>query len=537
MNFPSQKVMRIDKGDDDGLSSWRSALSKVGLEIPEGSSNQRSHLLTQLQLFFKDILPITILIEPNYTDKDFRSLYYKHYSKVFREINRQSIRIHIFSGDIPEKDLKPPSRMKNLNYEGYFCISMLERPLLGRTVIKFHPKNQRDYICKTSFESRIFGCTHSVLGFPFIWQDQEVICCAHASLFIIHRYFSTRYSYYREALPNEILWSDDSPWKRLVPSTGLDVEQLGAILTKLGHHPEVLRNESKFDKDNKLPDKIIEEERSFFGQLHTYIESRIPIIACSLRLKHAVVILGRSAPSEYYKYEPRLFDISGFDKIKHFDASDFCPAYIVNDDNYFPYTIWNRKDHENESERTANDVDFIIIPLYEKIFLSAHLAKYFGLLAISSKEYGIIRMLNISTDANIKNIDPRDQPLVLRTLLTSSKSYLAHLALSLPEKASAQFLRSLNFPKFVWIVEIANKRSFLHTEHIEGLPDDLCGYKYGEIVLDATAGNDFNTAWLFIRLPGITGFNRLVLGNEFAELYQVPKENETFPEPLFLNNY
>jgi hypothetical protein len=180
MDFPTHHVINITNDKDDtGASSWENALSQIKVDI---NSPYGVHLVKKLTEHFYQILPLTLLVEANYTDKDFRSLYYHHYSKIFREVNRHSIRIHVFKGVIHESLLLPPALIENDNYQGYLCLSIPERPLLGRTILKFNPENTRDFICKTSFSARIFGTTCKIQGFPFIWQDSEMICCAHATL-------------------------------------------------------------------------------------------------------------------------------------------------------------------------------------------------------------------------------------------------------------------------------------------------------------------------------------------------------------------
>lgn len=542
--FTQTLVQTIDPNSDGGYSQFEKVFTETGINI-QGIYGE--NLLSEVVNYCKDLLPLTLLIERNYTDKDFRSLYYRHYSKVFRKIDRQSVRIHLFAGLISSEALKPTNiEAIESDYYGYFCVSMLNRPLLGRTLLKYQENNKRDFICQTDFVANLFGCRFNIKGFPFIAQDGELTRCAHASLWMIHRYFSTRYPFYKEALPHEILWGGETPWRRLVPSQGLLVQELGSLLSSLNFHPEVINNESKQSPPpEKTDQQIALEEDKFFSQLHTYIESRIPVIACSYRLRHAVVIIGRSAPDQSVSKAPKVFDpqqegcdYEGFNKVNYWDASDFCKAIIVNDDNYFPYKIWERRKPSDLSDlydRTVYDIDYIIVPLYEKMFLSASLARKNGLLALSHNEIGIrnsIKKENLPT----ATID-YDTQFVLRTILTSSKTYLFNLKTVLRKESSAQVLRQLNLPKFVWLIEISTKELFFKNIEIDETSGLETGYKIGEILLDATAGDDFNTAWISIRYPGSIRFNSNIFGDEISELHAVPVEKESFPEPLLVNSF
>jgi hypothetical protein len=442
---------------------------------------------------------------------------------VYREIDRQSIRCHVFRGKIPTEKIAPPVKSINdIEYEGYFCISMFDNPLLGRTVLNFRSDDSRDFLCNTEFQSSVFGYKLSVSGFPFIWQDGEVICCAHASAWMIHRYFSTRYPLYREALPHEILWGDENPWRRLIPSQGLNVAELGSILSRLNYYPEIL---------NK---KELKDDREFYCQLHTYIESRIPVIACSDDLEHAVVVIGRKSP----KYEncivpAKTYQENGFGAVQYFDAADFCDALIINDDNYFPYRVWPRecKDKNVPKAREINKIDYVIVPLYEKIFLSARLAKVYGLNILLSHFHGIHAMAASPHGEALRKLITPNEPVIIRTLLTSSKTYLRHIVQNHHSNSTSQFIRFLNLPKFVWIIEASTLSSFFDKQN--GI--NSSGYKIAEVLLDATAGNNLGISWFFIRYPGLIIPNPRLLGDNFNKFIKITNEKDTFPEVLFVN--
>ncbi|TKJ36594.1 hypothetical protein CEE37_15045 [candidate division LCP-89 bacterium B3_LCP] len=524
MKIPTHIPAHIVNQSDNGINSWKGVLETIGASF---ENIEGRYLLFLLQNYFKDLLPLTVIAENNYTDRDFRSLYYRHYAKVYRSVERQSVRLHIFRDLISFKNICPPANdLVSLPYEGYLCLSLLDRPYLGRTVLRFYPNDKRDFICQTEHEARLFGCKLSVKGFPFIWQDQEVIRCAHVSLWMIHRYFSTRYNFYREALPHEILWDTEVPWKRLIPSGGLNVMQLGSILSALGYHPEVLSRS--------------EDPEDFFSVLHAYIESRIPVIACTRN--HAVVIIGRSAPkADHLTNSHRLYRKEGAYLTPYYDAADYCDSLIVNDDrNLFPYKYWNRKVNsliQGTSTRTIKDVEFIIVPLYEKIFLSARLAKSHGLSLISHPKIGIRSLITKKIGKKIlENINLKD-PLIIRTVLTSSRTYLNYLTRTLSDESTAQLLRYFNLPKFIWLVEISTKDLFFKNVSIPGIKNEQSGMKFGEILLDATAGRDFHTSWLFIRYPGVILCNQVHTGPDFPHTIEVDDKGESFPEPMLVNSF
>ena len=109
----------------------------------------------------------------------------------------------------------------------------------------------------------LFGRSLKVKGFPFSGQDTDVTTCAQATLWMLRRYYSNRYSQYAETRPYELakLAREHLRGDRAFPASGLSDWQMAEMLRGLGFSP-VIYAKSKVADFRKL--------------LHIYLDSGIP---------------------------------------------------------------------------------------------------------------------------------------------------------------------------------------------------------------------------------------------------------------------
>lgn len=444
---------------------------------------------------FKDYLAgeaKTIIVEKRYVDKDYRDTFYNFYSKKFAKYPANTFRFHFFKELIPKEALFNLDDYKE-HYVGFSVIRPVRVNSIGRTILDPQKLSKIvGNICMTRYSSHLLGTKLEVSGFPYISQDTDVTVCAHASTWMTFRYFSERYRNYREILPYEITQlTGNLSYGRLVPSKGLTVFQVAEIFSNYGFYPEIYFKEHSQD--------------NFYQLLYYYIESGIPVVAGLRRRNHAVTIFGHTSD---YSRKP----VTG-------NSADFLTGFVVNDDNYLPYRLILKDGISVDghcSEYKIEDIDAFIVPLYEKMYLSA---EYIDKLSASILDHDVFGVNALSKLV-------KRESLIKRIYLTSSRSYkMVRSKQKLPFDLQKNYVE-LPMPKFIWVCELSLEELYSDKRII------------GEIIFDATANQHDRFAFLAIHYPDF------ILFNDRDELSDTPKRfihgrlqlNELLPYEMYENN-
>lgn len=356
------------------------------------------------------------MIENPYVDKDFRDSYYNDFSKRHLSVDRNSYRIFLFS---------------DTGYLGFITLRNTPPVNIGRSCI--HPKAcshvKTGYYCLSKFSSYVKGSELQSLSFPWMQQDINSSVCAHIALWAIIRYISTKKSQYKEYTLHKISTLGEKN-SRKVPSKGLTIEEIAQTFTKAGHSTEVY-NKSVF------------KDILFYRICYSMIESGLPYVAGLLSKRHAISIIGHgtiSLPKKERIDELMQTNSPNCIKINEknciLDLGDYVDYYIGSDDNYLPYIPIQAFDEELKGcIHTLNDIDSIIVPLHEKMYLDiSHIYNY----VIPLLETNLLKDLECN--------------LVRRIFLTSSNSFKQFLA-----KDTTNLYNSLNLdilmPQYVWVIE------------------------------------------------------------------------------------
>jgi hypothetical protein len=402
-----------------------------------------------------------ILVEREYVDKDYRDTFYNYYSKKFADYPHKTIRLHFFASRLEPDDLWNLEG-KQGDYIGFVVVRPTRVTCVGRTLL--NPKKVpgvRGEMPLARYRANVLGHRLAVRAFPAIRQDSDVTICAHAACWMIFRYFSRKYGY-TEAYPYQITqMTGDVSHGRLVPSLlGINIGQVCEIFARFGLYPEY------FDRG------LCSGDEEFERLLYTYIESGLPVVAGLPR--HAVTLFGhvsdyRAAPST------RGFTYS----------SAYLQGLIGNDDNELPYQVFpvaatdtGCPGHLVNRKRMA-DVDSFVVPLHEKMFLSA--SRLFPLV----EELVLRSPIGFSALNECASVDE----LVFRVFLTSSRSFKRSSRGRILPEAVARVLLEEPMPKFVWVCELSTKAAY---------PDGLA---FGEAVFDATASDRDRFSFIVIHYP------------------------------------
>lgn len=406
------------------------------------------------------------ILEYPYRDYDFSSVFTLFYAKKHVQPARDCIRLHLFSAADDEG---------NEPYIGFCVVRDSRVDSRGRAVLDpaYLMETARGYLLGARLEANLLGLSLQCVGFPSMAQDTDIAVCAHVAVWTIVNYYGHRYPDYRRRSIGAIAEQVPRGLGRKVPSEGLNLLQISELLADNGFFPLILQKQSPDDQD-------------FFRAVFSYIESGIPMVAAMTKREHAVTIVGHGALDN-----ARLTGASGW--IFH---SDLIDELIVVDDNHLPYTCLSRGDGGRYS---FDDLDFVIIPLYEKMYINANI--------VHTRVRGLLESGTLAVEA----------PAVVRIYLTSTRSLKRKARADARMNAQLKdILLRLELPRFVWCADIATPSAYARHE--------TCA----RVIIDATAGTYEVDPWL--------------LWHDAQQLYyrsgmQLLAQNLTIaPYPLYRNN-
>jgi len=400
----------------------------------------------------------TIVIEKGYVDADYRDTYFNFFSRKFAQYPSKTIRANLFTGKISPRMLFKLDKYQE-EYIGFIVLKPNRVLTIGRTIL--NPAMLpfvKGHICSADYPVHILGAELMARGFPYMSQDSDVTVCAHAACWMIFRYFSQRYRRYAEKWPYEVsqLTTDVSKG-RLVPSKGLTAYQVTEMFSNFGFSPEIY---------------IRDYHPSLFDQLlYMYVESGLPVVAAMHGRQHAITIIGHL--SDYniaVTTTPASSDI-------------YLVGLIANDDNHLPYHAIRKNDPKptsgHWSEIKADEIDTFIVPLYEKIHLSAEHIVELSKAILTHAAFGL----------NVRSSLLKYDDIITRSFLTSSKSFKKMRRENSVPFSIGNVYCEMPMPKFVWVCEISTPALF------------KTGKIVGEILFDATANPHDRMAFLSIHYP------------------------------------
>jgi hypothetical protein len=406
----------------------------------------------------------TVMVEKEYIDKDYRDTFSHFYSKKFAAYPARTIRLHFFRSEVPTDSIWELTKYQ-ADYIGFSVIRPTRVSTIGRTML--NPRlmpDRKGTLCLATYKANVLGNELTVEAFPFMRQDSDVTVCAHAAAWMVFRYFSEKYTRYREHWPYEITQlTTDYSGGRLVPSTGVTIGQLAEMFYRFGFHPKVYFRkllQSQFPDDPTLFDRL----------LYYYIESGIPVVASLPSKNHALTVLGHL--SDYTAVLP---------------AQDFASSYryvrgwVVNDDNHLPYQIVSEAatgGPQHPQKFTRADIAGFVVPLYEKIHLLAE--------DIEQRFKALIESDLVGLTATKQTLKPDEA--VVRIFLTSSRSYKRVRVASGPDELG-RIYGYFPMPKFIWVAELSTRELYSN------------GKILGEVIWDATANQIDPFSFLYIHYP------------------------------------
>jgi hypothetical protein len=435
----------------DGAHSWDD-LWKLCAPFVEnhGASMLRARL---------DGIVKAVAVERHYIDRDYRDTFSHYHSKRFSTPDSRVLRLHFFDRAVTREELLE-EEVAQAPYCGYSVIRPTRPSCLGRTMLSpLKILGLKGCLLKTCREEITLQRTRlQVEAFPFISQDTDATVCAQSALWMLFRYFSTKYAHYREIRPFEITQlTKDYSVGRLFPTNGLYIWQMGEACRQAGFSP-LIYTRGGFPAE-------------FEHLLYTYIESGVPVLAATEG--HVFVALGHF--SDFTKLVPAQ---------ARTPSSFFNRGFVINDDNCMPYQRLQMCGQAAavspaDSIHCVDQLKSFIAPLPEKVFLAAeHHQKLVDRL-LNHPVFGI--------DANSPSLSGCE--LVTRSFLTSGRSFKRALRLrGMGSRQVEELYAALPMPRFVWVAELSVVGKFPHEI-------------LGEILWDATRNEHEIDGWIAVHYP------------------------------------
>ena len=420
------------------------------------------NMVENLKTFLCDLRSdLHVVIEGIYVDSVYRDSYYDYYSTKHSTYNRFCLRMSFFDrGFKNEIDFAEEKNIKD-NYLGFLVIRPLIR-CIGRNVIstkaKVSPKDEIR-ICKVKVDASCLGVKLKAEGFPHASQDNETMTCAQTTIWSLLEYYGNKYTYYHPTLPTEIeSILEPFSYERQLPSKGLTYNQISVALRNLGFGPKIYQTGSS-----------AHEVRHFHQLMACYIESGVPLAVALTNDKvgHAVVCIGIEKVDKHEVINHPV--IVGSKTVYSWNDTVADAKFVFNDDNlpcYQVATLANpAKNYIDKGLVKWKNVKVsqFIAPLYHKVYMEADTA-----IALSEQIIG--------------SVIPGGNGLVMRTLLTSSRTFREHITkISSLSNDHRLALLGIPMPKFVWVTELSTPDEFYNDKVSTLLLLDATGSKMANL--------------------------------------------------------
>ncbi len=212
----------------------------------------------------------TVIAEERYRDRDHSKAVSAFYSRSFRDIRQECLRLHFFSRRLQVIDLADLEKHEK-SYLGFCVLRPLPYRKIGRTVLAAPQLQSMEvfHTCQSTFKVHVGGSTLSFQGTCFMEQDTMVAACATTAIWMATEPLAHRFGM-REHATAEIteIANQYLAQHRPMPSDGLLLEQMVHALRTMGYNPVV------FGVDDQQQAKHL---------VYSYVESSIPpILLCRL---------------------------------------------------------------------------------------------------------------------------------------------------------------------------------------------------------------------------------------------------------------
>lgn len=257
----------------------RAEIADEGLPGPQ-SRSRRVYRDDYFAEYLEKIGTKTIVVERNYTDRDYLEDFAAYYVRCFDAYGRICRRIHFFAISFQEEDLievlrgtddnDTVSKLLNDNYLGFIVLKPLPQTCIGRTCLRpiYSDKDNDHFLLARPYQANLFGIPLRVKSLAFQQQDRVVSACATSALWSALHWTGI---YFQHSIPSPIqitkAASNNLPLEtRELPSYGLTAAQMCQALRDIGLDPIC------------LGPKEINDDYVLRTTLYAYLKGKIPVI-------------------------------------------------------------------------------------------------------------------------------------------------------------------------------------------------------------------------------------------------------------------
>jgi len=465
----------------------------------------------QRSLFVRRDKAVTAVIESDYLDIDYSSSFFLQQGRSFTPLSRRTKRIHFFSSRVSKRRIaeSSPEVINCKSYLGYTVVRPLQPLTVGRTFIR--PPESIDgyrafFPTQVEIQIDLCGIKLKVEACPYISQDQLVMACATASLWMSNSSLAPKVAGVRQCTTSEITalaLSLGEPYGPAVGSRGLRLDEEEKAFCGLGYDPKLW----------EYP-----EMKHLVEVCYTHVEGGIPPVlnvyfpyqeveGTHVEGLHAFTVVGHLMDIQSRRQEPIYKNIYG--------ASEFVPAFIINDDQngiYLRAEVFSAGKEQRPlraglriwmgNKKITGYCVGLLIPFPPRVLLP-------GTHATRLAAYWLHYLQS-------QSILPA-KPLVVRTFLARSNVFKESIVEQLDVPQLKAIYRSLPLPRYIWVAEY-------------GYLDDWCGtdcdnlVKQGEFIFDATLPPAVKAEWLTMHWQGAILVRRIKQERLQTEYYPIEKD-------------
>lgn len=215
-----------------------------------------------LDVYLAELQTKTIVLEPQYVDKDYLYDFAGYYVSCFHNYRRITSRLHFFSHEfgqeaftalLAQQDGPLTEEALQSSYLGFIVVKPLPKTIIGRTCLRTYSteNGKRDFPILQNYPVNLAGLTLCVKSLAFQEQDSVAAACATSALWSC---FHATGKYFHHAIlsPTEItkaatvsLPDQEIPNTRIFPNKGLSATQMANAITAVGLEPQILSASSQ----------------------------------------------------------------------------------------------------------------------------------------------------------------------------------------------------------------------------------------------------------------------------------------------------
>lgn len=388
-----------------------------------------------------------LLIEPDYTDKEYMHDYCLYYARCHTDYPKRCKRLHFFSlestdqaiADLSSGNLDSKESLVYLqsHYLGFVVARPLPSAIIGRTLLRVESDMNSNihFPCLRVFEANVAGVEFNITTLPFQEQDTVVAACASVALWSslskVSELFET------PLVPPASLTMSATRMvthTRPYPNHGLKVEQICNAITSVGLEPEVIPIRSA----HKMP---------ILSLIYGYLQFGIPIVM-AVKIEgnnpglHAMTVSGfskkESAQMEYKELIPMIGSHLDTLFVHDDQIGPFVPLSIYGPGSYndFSYPVTFKGTWKDKRGNMLSIYpEYLIIPIYQKVRIT-----FLDVYSWLTRMHPVLELF-IPDKSNVYWSAELLSTKTLRHQLVNDKSILA----SIREKLLVQPL-----PRFMW---------------------------------------------------------------------------------------